>query len=397
MEYQPLVRGKDLDEEKFDAISELAKDMDRSGAKLLDYSFSGGEIALVPKNYVGVVAFGDGEYLEILPKITDLDDPASIARVKEVFLKMLLTVLELDPEETGMTELDNWRNSPYEFFIRMFLSEVGSIVRKGIRSGYSDTEGNEPFVKGRILFAEDIRYNCSHRERTYQSFQVFDTDRAENRLIRATLRYLRTVSSEYGNRREIRRLLPYFDGCSEIEGVDMELRRCVSDRNMKHYGKAIKWCDIFLHNQTFSTFSGSDVAYTFLFPMEKVFESYVAKTLEANLVDFDVSVQNREKTLFDTGLVRQVRPDIVLKHNSKTIVLDTKWKTIGSNENITDDDLRQMKEYSKDFGGPAVLLYPKVTFDEEIESRREEIVVRTRFIDLLNDFDGWWEPFQSIL
>jgi 5-methylcytosine-specific restriction enzyme subunit McrC len=124
---------------------------------------------------------------------------------------------------------------------------------------------------GSILFSDDIRLNSSHRERTYQSYQVFGTDRAENRLIRAALRYLRTLSCDYGNRREVRRLLPYFNGCSDIGDVDAELRGCVLDRNMKHYSRAVRWCDVFLHGRTLSMFSGSEVAYSFLFPMEPNF------------------------------------------------------------------------------------------------------------------------------
>jgi 5-methylcytosine-specific restriction enzyme subunit McrC len=391
IEHQILVKGRDLDAYKFDAISSLEKDMSRKGVKLLDYDYIDGEATIKPLNYVGVIAFDDDDYLEILPKITDLEDPESIKRTKEVFLKMLLSALDMDPVETEAAKIDEWQGSLFEFFVKMFLREVNLIVSMGIRSGYSDTEGNETFVKGRILFSEDITHNLAHRERTYQTFQIFDSNRAENRLIKATLRYLRTVSNEYDNRKEIRRLTPYFEECSDIADVYSELRNCKIDRNMKHYVKAIRWCEIFLLNRTLSTFSGSNIAYTFLFPMEKVFESYVAKTLETRLQDCDVSIQNSEKTLFDTGLVRKVRPDRVVKRNDSVVILDTKWKVIESDIDVSIDDLRQMKEYSADFEGTAMLLYPKVGFDEEIESRRGDIVVKTKYLDLLNDFDGWWK------
>ena len=393
-EYQRILCGYDLPKEEFDSVCHLSEDLQDSGVKLLDMRIDHAGLAIIPQNYVGVISFSNGDYLEILPKITDLQDEESIGKTKEVFLKMLLKVFDMDAEESGLADLDTWNSNPYEFFISMFLREVSSIIRIGIRSGYSDVEGNETFIRGKILFSQNIRHNCLHEERMYQKYQVFDTDRPENRLIRETLRYLRTVSCDYNNRREIHRILPYFDNCSKVLNIDEELRRCIGDRNTKHYRNAMKWCDIFLHNRTFSTFSGSDLAYTFLFPMDKVFESYVAKTLEEKLTGCTVSVQNSEKTMFDEGLDISVRPDIVVTRDGKNTVLDTKWKIIGSNDDISVADLRQMKEYSADFHGDAVLLYPKVEFGEETVSRRGDIVVKTAFIDLLNDFEGWWKKFD---
>ena len=166
IEYQTLVKGTDLDAYKFDAINSLEKDMSWKGVKLLKYDYINGEPAIIPLNYVGVIAFDDDDYLEILPKITDLEDPESVRKTKEVFLKMLLTALDMDPVETGAGRMDEWQGSLYEFFVRMFLREVNLIVSMGVRSGYSDAEGNETFVKGRILFSEDITHNLAHRERT---------------------------------------------------------------------------------------------------------------------------------------------------------------------------------------------------------------------------------------
>lgn len=395
IEFKPIRKGKDLENNKFEAICELVQSLERLGTKLFSYTYVGGDVALVPKNYVGTIAFRDGESIQILPKITDSDDEDSIIRSKEVFLKMLLTVFNISSEETGKANLGITGRNPYEFFINMFISEVSNIVRKGIRSGYSDTEGNEYFIKGKILFNEDIRHNCSRRERTYQLYQTFDIDCPENRLIKATMKYLNTVSGDYENRKAIHQLMPYFDRCSAIGDVDLELRKCIIDRNNKHYAMAVKWCDIFLHNQSFTTFSGSDLAYTFLFPVEKVFEQYVARTLEENLTDCKISIQNTEKTIFDEGLTRIVKPDLVIEYGDRTVVLDTKWKVINSNGDISDDDLRQMKEYSADFHGPAILVYPKISFDEEIISTRGDIEVRTSFIDLYNDFDGWWKRYAN--
>lgn len=42
----------------------------------------------------------------------------------------------------------------------------------------------------------------------------------------------------------------------------------------------MQWSKVFLMNQSFTTFSGETNARALLFPMEKVFEAYVARNLK---------------------------------------------------------------------------------------------------------------------
>lgn len=44
-----------------------------------------------------------------------------------------------------------------EIFISRFLGETGALIRKGICSDYLATEGEEPFLRGRLLLREHLR------------------------------------------------------------------------------------------------------------------------------------------------------------------------------------------------------------------------------------------------
>ena len=67
-----------------------------------------------------------------------------------------------------------------------------------------------------------------------------------------------------------------------------------------------------------------------LFPMEKVYESYVAKNMKRVFGDegWNVSAQDSKYYLFDEPKKFALRPDIVVNASCKTIVMDTKWKKL---------------------------------------------------------------------
>ena len=85
---------------------------------------------------------------------------------------------------------------------------------------------------------------------------------------------------------------------------------------MKDYSTALLWSRVFLMGKSFTSFSGSEVAMALLFPMETLFESYIAALLKKKLgyADFAVSAQDKTYHLFDEpGKKFLMRPDIVVK------------------------------------------------------------------------------------
>ena len=142
--------------------------------------------------------------------------------------------------------------------------------------------------------------------------------------------------------------------------------RVATDRSMKDYDALMRWSKVFLLGESFTTFSGTSEARALLFPMERVFESFVARQLKAAVadLDWDVSAQDGGYHLFDSPSRFALRPDIVVTRNDGSrVVLDTKWKRLSDdprkNYGISQADMYQMYAYAKKYGMPEVwLLYP---------------------------------------
>lgn len=134
---------------------------------------------------------------------------------------------------------------------------------------------------------------------------------------------------------------------------------------MSRYGKAIAWCRVFLKGNSFTAYAGSEVAIALLFPMEKIFESYIAGLLRKQLApDIRMKTQDSCHSLFDQpSQTFALRPDIVLESGERTTVLDTKWKMLSSSKSncgIAQADMYQMYAYGKKYEADRVMLiYPK--------------------------------------
>ena len=133
-----------------------------------------------------------------------------------------------------------------------------------------------------------------------------------------------------------------------------DFSQVIVDRNTKNYEMLMQWSKVFLKDKSFTTFSGTESARALLFPMEKVFEAYVAQNMKKTFTKYhwEVSVQNKGHYLFNKlngGEHRKfaLRPDIVVTRDDKSVViLDTKWKSLindkSKNYCISQADMYQM-------------------------------------------------------
>ena len=144
-----------------------------------------GKKALIAQNYVGIIQTKDGTTIEILPKITNVDENES----KSILVKMLKTLKKSPFKNFNMAHLKSSKMPLFEIFITMFLDELEKLIRRGIKSDYVTKEKNLAYLKGKLNIKEQIARNYIHKERCCVAYDEYVSDRVENRLIKTTLNY----------------------------------------------------------------------------------------------------------------------------------------------------------------------------------------------------------------
>ena len=366
----------------------------------ISFKRNGTEV-ITAKNYVGVIAMSDGSIIEILPKIAkeNADDDKT---ARKILLAMLRTLVDFPCKSHGFANIDVAHIPIFDVFISMFIDEVSNLLKKGLKSNYIPYEENATFLKGKLLFNSHIKHNFAHLERFFIEHHPYNINRPENKLIKTTLSYLYRYCSNIKTKRELLNLLNLFDDIEPSKNLEADFNACSDARDMKNYQNILLWSKIFLRGNSFSNTQGKHLATALLFPMEKLFESYIAQKFRETLdvSRYTLSAQDCSHNLFDN--IFALRPDIVIKDEliANTVVLDTKWKLLDStksNFGISQADMYQMYAYGKKYNTDSiVLLYPKNNdpnkevspkkFDAKEET--SNVIVHVRFIDLSKDLEN---------
>lgn len=350
---------------------------------------------ITAKNYIGLISMTDGTTIEILPKICSSID-SDVAGVKRLVIDMLRTLRNSPYKSLQTSQVSFEKMSIFEIFIRMFIDEVLVIVKHGLKSNYETVQSNESLFKGKLIFTEQIRKNFAHKERSFVEFDEFNPNRVENRIIKTTIDYLYHCTTSSRNKSDLKTLLNTFAEVDLSSNYKRDFEKCVSDKNMRDFEKALLWCRVFLEGRNFTAFAGNNVAMALLFPMETLFESYIAVQCRRllKISEYTVSVQDRHYHLFDEPRRFLIRPDIVVtrKADRAIFIMDTKWKLLSdakANYGISQADMYQMYAYQKKYSAQnVVLIYPmtdQIPLKECIAYHSEDgVTVQIEFVDLFN-------------
>lgn len=404
-EYGSFVRDKEvightsLPQDTFDALENFVlsnSTIDSDALDIMGVSVRKGIGKIITvKNYVGVITMDDGTSIEILPKIYSKENFTD-GKVKQLLIDMLKTLRNAPFKNLQNTNVNIEKLSIFEIFIRMFIDEVFFIVKRGLKCDYETIQENGNVYKGKMIFAGQIKHNYAHKERCYVEYDEFNTNRAENKILKATLNYLykNTISSR--NKTDIKTLLNAFSEVDESNDYKADFDKIVPDRKTTDYQTALTWSKVFLMGKSFTSFAGSEVAFALLFPMETLFESYIATQLKKMLAGtgYTLSAQDKTYHLFDDPKKFLMKPDIVIRHKEtkRIFVMDTKWKVLADNKanyGISQADMYQMYAYQNKYGSENVtLLYPlteKVAQNKDIEFHANDgAIIKIRFVDLFD-------------
>lgn len=331
-----------------------------------------GRRAVQVTNFVGVIQAADGYQIEVLPKVGKAIGGGDV-EARQLLIEMLRCLGGFRHIQTDSAKLLATRMPLLEVLIAEFLHSVERLVKRGLRSDYRAQQDNLFALRGKLQMAAQLRHNLCRRDRFFAEFDEFSPNRAENRLLHAALKRTLTWTASQTNQQRARELCFVFADIPASEHPATDFQRVRLDRGMAHYEKALAWARLILEDQSPLTGAGTHHAPSLLFPMEAVFEAFVAKHLAQQLGQgFTLRTQARSLSLvrhLEQNWFR-LKPDLLVQTSKiNRLVLDTKWKLIDGRQATASDkyglnqgDFYQLHAYGQNYldgQGDLVLIYPK--------------------------------------
>lgn len=321
-------------------------------------------------NYVGVLEAPCGTVIEILPKTTEGPETAGASRA--MLRRMLRRCLRLPARESAPTHLHAVDAPPGEWVMAQFLDGLRALVKRGIRYDYHRVREAQRFLRGRLDLPRQLRQTPDRQHQFHIEHDVFDADRAENRLLRSALDRVRRHTRDPDNRRLARELGLRLAEVPPSRHIDDDFRRWRGDRLMAHYGPLRPWCALILNERDPESTVGDWQGTSLLFPMERVFERYVEACLRDALppgAEVRAQAVGEHLCRHGGGGWFRLLPDFLLRRGDLAVVLDTKWKRLdaaqsGSREKygLQQSDFYQLFAYGQRYlkgQGDLMLVYPR--------------------------------------
>lgn len=337
----------------------------------------GGQRAIQICNYAGVIQTPGGFQIEVLPKIykesISNESEANKKNSRNVLIDMLRCLPEFRHIKATNADLKAQSMPLMEVFIKQFLDAVATLVRRGFRSDYITREDNLFSLRGKLLVAKHILQNTIRRDRFFCQFDEFSHNRAENRLIHSALNQVLSVCRSQENQRVARELSFIFSEVPTSQSIDLDLGKVRLDRGMSYYKPALDWAMLILRSLNPVGEKGKKHAPSLLFPMEALFEAYVAKHLTSQIGETGTLIKQAQSE----HLIRHngqnwfnLKPDLMIETAGKNhLVLDTKWKKLDVTKNngtdkyqLSQADMYQLYAYGHHYlenRGNLILIFPK--------------------------------------
>ena len=327
-------------------------------------------------NYVGYLQSPSGEGIEILPK-TEQISPEEPEKLRLLLQDMLSVRRDLNYREGDSASLSRINQPLHEWVVAQFLNHLTGLVKRGLRFDYENVEEESRFIRGQLDMGRQSRQSPARATWFNIRHDVFTPNRVENRLLRTALDYALKLTKNSINWRMANTLSHQLAVIEPISEPLRELPKWQNTKLMRPYQAIKPWCTLILEKLNPNFQHGLHSGISMLFPMEQLFEGYVAYHLQRS-----VSKEARFKSQASTQhLVThtargrmaqqwfQLRPDILVSYGETKSVMDTKWKLLDANQDTTAEkygigqaDLYQLFAYGHKYQnghGHMLLIYPK--------------------------------------
>ena len=358
-------------------------------------------------SWVGVIKYKNTHF-QILPKLICNNED------KENILKNLIFMLsytkKLDIKISNEAKLSTAKNPFIEILIREYAKSLFECLKRLTPKKYVREENNLNYLKGKIKFIENIRYNSSNQAKFYCEYDEFSENNILNQLFLFVSTCLYNISNDSYNKKTLKFIMNYYSDISLVRFDRFKVEKIKLSRNQELFRKPFNLAKMFVEKTSVDLSKNKFENITLIWDMNKLFEEFVFEIMKKNESELGCKLtaqRGRKLLVGDTSKKRNTFVDIIIeKNNGEKIVLDTKYKKFVSSDDFSNADVFQVSTYCLLHKAKhAILLYPKwdasaqendfhLNIDNPSESDIYQIDFKT--INLQYDYIGKKENLEKI-
>lgn len=305
----------------------------------------------------GVLSHRD-RTLEILPKIDGSSTDSRLA-----LIRMLSVVNDLRVSEGELVNLQTQRKDLLELLITIFARRVTHAIKGGLQRRYQGHQDDLSLIRGTLNVGRQLTLRPVAPTKLFCRFDELSENTPLNRLLKAASQHLFRISRSVETQRHLQIILDIF---RDVEAsANPLLERIEMDRTVTAFADIVPLARLLLSGDWQNTTAGSRIGTSLLFPMNDLFERYIARRAQQTLGKHHVHRQHFQHHALASRLFRLI-PDLVIDDAHEPVIIDTKWKELDPNDpklGVDQSDVYQMLAYGHSYSTESirprlVLLYP---------------------------------------
>ena len=319
-----------------------------------------------------------------------LSDKKVVEQITKNLIYMLSLTKKLDVKYSEHANINCCKNPFLEVLIRDYAQSLFECLKRLTPRNYVREEDNLNYLKGKLKFTENIRYNHINKAKFYCEYDEFSENNELNRLFLFVSKCLFQLSKNSKNKQILSFIMNYFCDMPLVKTDRYKAEKIILTRNQKLFEHPFKLAKMFLQNISVDISQNRIKNITLLWDMNKLFEEFTAEILKKGLTKYKIEYQkkqtllknpdtNRSKgnTYVDIYLEKKIQKNNDAEGNEnkdKKIILDTKYKL----STLNNSDIYQVCTYCllHDTDN-SILIYPK-----EIN---KEIYINRIYVDVSNE------------
>jgi len=336
-----------------------------------------GRDRIIARQMVGMVS-AKGCSLEILPKV----DPYAGAgesddTVRSRLVRMLDVALGLDLDIGAEAAIARQKNTLLEILIDAFATRLLAEVRRGLPRAYRQCEEDLSALRGRLDVTRQFTRNAVRPDRLACRFDQLEADTPLMRIMAAATVFLARHTRSLGTRRKLDELRHALADIPLMPITRLPWQAVRIDRTNRRWEALFRLARLLLQRDWQATHHQAKApeGLTLLFPMNDLFEKYIAVLLRRALAGSGIEVIDQgghraclgdfTGAYLESGEVFRTKPDIILRRGREIVaIIDTKWKKLSLDpldrkHGVSQADVYQLMAYARLYRtAELMLLYP---------------------------------------